>query len=321
MLAEFHYQGSMQGVPDFSFPSLATYVRETREKLQAPLVVQEYAVAGEREGAKKVLEIIREKPYQQRSYIGNEIKRINDSFQEGTLRPVPFGEYPELYKAAQFTVKVSRQFAKMDVIIQIYREKVLEDRFQALAVGYLDKGWLFISERFFMHPNTEMLKNAEVCFLLGHELGHAQCRHTTIEQLNGVTLGVNVEYSADRAGLLVCAKWLLEESALSDPAQAIEQAVLCGIAALEKITLAYAGFIDWRSFDYNEVAGQLKAWRDAPTSLGPDVFDHPADERRGLAMYYFSQSAMFWRLLGLEPREGLLTDALLQDLMNTLLKK
>lgn len=317
-MAEFNYQGIMQGVPNFSFPSLATYVQDIREQLQVPLIIPEYAVAGEQEHAQKVSEILREDPYRLRAKISEAIKGFDASFQPNTLRPVPYGEYPELYKAAMFTVRVSRQFANMDVSIQIYREKSRDFKFQAMAIGYLNKSWLFISERFFMHPNKEMFDNPEVCFLLGHELGHAQCRHTTIKKLASVELGRNVEYSADRAGLIVCAKRMLEAHPSEDPAKAIDRAVLACIATLRKITLAYQDFVDWKSFDYDDLAKQLKAWRASPSSLGEDGATHPLDERRGLAMSYFSQSEMFWRLMGLEPGAGLLSDAHLNDLMNTL---
>lgn len=319
-MAAFVYHGSMRGISEFRFASMSKFVRDTNQKLQEPLAIPEYATAGEAEPAKQVSDVIREKPYQLRSDVHEVIKNQEQRFQSGTLRPVPYEEYPELYRAAQFTMEVASQFANLDVLIQIYREKSLGDKFQALAVSYLNKGWLFISERFFMHPNTGMLQGAEVCFLLGHELGHAQCRHTSIKLLTKQELGSNVEYSADRAGLIVCAKWLLRQQSESGVEALIDRAVLCGIATLKKIDLAYQGFYEWKKFDYDELAAQLKTWRSAPKKLAADGVTHPVDERRGLAMYYFSQSEMFRRLLGLEPLPGLLTDELLRDLMNTLLK-
>lgn len=319
-MAAFVYRSSMQGVSDFRFPSMQEFVEDTNKRLQEPLVIPEYAVAGEAQPALEVSDAIRAKPYQLRSDVHEVIKNQEQRFQSGTLRPVPYGEYPELYRAAQFTMEVASQFANLDVLIQIYREKSLGDKFQALAVSYLDKGWLFISERFFMHPNIGMLQDSEVCFLLGHELGHAQCRHTSIKLLTKQDPGSNAEYSADRAGLIVCAKWLLRQEPEGDTDALIDRAVLCGIATLKKIDLAYHGFFEWKKFDYDELASQLKTWRSAPKKLAADGATHPVDERRGLAMYYFSQSEMFRRLLGLKSRPGLLTDELLQDLMNTLLK-
>lgn len=320
-MSEFVYAGTGQNIPEFRFPSLYGFVQRTRGELQQPLVLPEYAVAGEEKPVGKVSGIIHDEPYKLRDTINIALEQFGQGFQPGSLRPVPYREYPTLYRAAQFTIQTEKKFADLDVLIQIYRAKSKGDLYQAQAISYLNKAWLFISEHLFMQSNTDMLQDEEVCFILGHELGHAQCRHTVIRLLANVELGSNVEYSADRAGMIVCAKRALQLHPEMDVRQALDRAVLYCVAALDKLGLAYQGYTNWKDYDYGALEAKLHTWLDDPGKLPADSATHPCDERRALALYHFSQSEMLWRLLGLAPEAGLLTDSQLQHFMNTLLKK
>ena len=320
-MSEFVYTGTGQGIPKFSFPSLYDYVKSTRKELQKPLVLPKYAVAGEAEPVRKVSEIIREKPYKLRTSVIASMEEKTEDYQPGSLRPVPYREYPVLYRAAQFTVETEKKFAELDVFIQIYRAKKAEDLYQACAYGYLNKAWLFVSEHLFTQGNIDMLRDEEICFILGHELGHAQCRHSVIKLLADTELGSNQEYSADRAGMIVCAARTLRLHPDMDTRQALSLAVLYCVAALDKLRLAYKDYTKWRDYDYDALEEKLRKWLDHPGELPADSASHPCDERRALALYHFSQSEMLWRMLGLEPEAGLLTDMQLQQFMNTLLKK
>lgn len=320
-MAQFIYSGSARNIPDFEFPSLYDFIQDTRRRLQQPLTLPEYAVAYEEEPMQKVTEIIEKDPYRLRIEVNERIRQFGERFQKNTLRPVSYKEYPRLYRAAQFTMATAKQFANLDVLIQVYRANQGEDIYQAMALGYLDRTWLFISEHFFLQPNFGMLQDEEICFLLGHELGHAQCWHNVISMLTGQDIGSNGEYSADRAGLIVCANWLLANRPGTDVKTVIHQAVLSSVATLDKSGLAYKDYYQWNTYDYGELAGRLQAWLDHPGKLPPDGTSHPSDEHRALALYHFSQSEMLWRLLGLESEKGLLTDSQLQQFMNTLLKK
>ena len=320
-MSRFVYAGSAQGVPNFEFVSLYDYIQDTRKKLQEPLTLPQYAVAGEAGPVQKVSEVVAKDPYRLRTAVFEVIKQSSQNFLEGSLRPVPYQDYPELYRAAQFTMAAAKEFADLDVLIQIYQAKNPEDLYQAMAISYLNTAWLFVSEQFFMHANAGMLRDGEICFLLGHELGHAQCRHSVIRLLADVDLGSNMEYSADRAGLIICTKWLLAHEPAEDVAALLHRAVLNCAATLDKLRLAYKGYYPWQSYSYDDLEGRLQSWLDDPGKLPPDQPSHPCDERRALALYHFSQSELFWRFLGLESVPGLLTDNQLQHFMNTLLKK
>lgn len=321
-MGRFTCHGSDPSAPPFEFPELCDFVEDMRRRLQQPLTLPDYAAAGEGEMVQKVSDVIAENPYRLRAAISEYAGRMGENFQAGTLRPVRYQEYPKLYRAAQFTMEAAaRSFADLDVMIQIYRAAQTGDIYQAKALSYLNKAWLFISEHFFMQPNAGMLRDGEVCFLLGHELGHAQCRHSSIELLTGTSLCSDIEYSADRGGLIICAQWLLRERPQEDRQELLRQAVLCGVAALDKLGLAYRGYYQWQSYDYDELGRRIQGWRDNPGALPPDLATHPCDARRALALHHFSQSELLYRCLGLEPVHGLHTDDQLQDVMNMLLKK
>ena len=305
---------------NFSFPSLTSYVVETRKRLQSPLQIPEYAVAGEEVLAPRASAQMKGDPYLLRRAVFQAQEGQNAKFRPNTLRPIPFEQYPKLYRAAQFTMEAAKEFADLDVMIQIYQTDEPAYVHQAMAFAFLSKAWLYISEHCFF--DREMFEISEICYLLGHALGHAQCCHTTLELLTGVSLGKNVEYSADRAGMIVCAKWLHSQGCSAD--ELPSKALISCTAALDKLMTADSQeTINLHAYDYDALKQRLDEWISAPTSLPRDrSTTHPNLARRALALYYFGQSEMFYRCLALtREKRHLCDDKQLQTLMNTLLTK
>lgn len=312
------YSGNHNTTPGFQIPTLLEFVETTRERLKEPLRVPDYAAAGEENSVSAAMQAIRDDPYALRAALAESVKRLDSRFQEGSLRPISYGDYPQLYRAGLFVTAVTKELANTDLLIRLYTAKRPEDRYQAMAASYLDKAWIYISDRFFRE--LQMVDGGELCFLIGHELGHAHCRHTTIQFLGGGDVGRNGEYSADRSGLIVCAKWLAAQDPELAPEQAARQAVLCGLSMLDKLEVACRGGMDWREYDRQALADRLQGWLDDPNHLPPDGSTHPCNARRALAMYHFSRSRLFYRCAGL-PIQGqtLLDDGMLREFMNTLL--
>lgn len=191
--------------------------------------------------------------------------------------------------------------------------------YQASAISYLDKGWIYVSEQFLKEPM--MLNEAELCFLLGHELGHIQCCHASINCLSGSgKLGREKECSADRAGLIFCVKWLMANAPQAPAAELAEKAVLSGACVLDKITKAALSpkKVLWQDYDPKEMARKIERWSDGTAPLGQDSQTHPHDSRRALAMLDFSRSRRFYQCLGLEPPKDATGDQDLVKMMNRL---
>lgn len=311
------YSGLHNTTPGFQIPTLMDFVETTRERLKEPFYVPAYAAAGEEDSIPTAVQRIQEDPYALRAAMAEMVKRLADRFQEGSLRPISYGDCPQLYRAGLFMTAVTKELANTDLLIRLYTAQKPEDRYQAMAVSYLDKAWIYVSDRFFQE--LQMVDGAELCFLLGHELGHAHCRHTTIEILGGGDVGRAGEYSADRSGLIVCAKWLAVQDPELAPVRVARQAVIRSLSMLDKLEVAYRGGMDWRTYDWQALEDRLQSWLDAPNHLPPDFSSHPCNARRALAMYHFSRSQLFYRCAGL-PAQGqvLMDDGMLREFMNTL---
>lgn len=313
-MEKLSYSGIHNTTPGFTFPTLLEFIETTRMRLQEPLGVPLYAAADEAAMLPAVAETLAKQPYALRGAL-NEMMKKNDGQYQQEPRPILHQEYPQLYRAALFMTRVTKEFAHIDLLIRLYRAKTPE--YQAFVYSYLDKGWIYISEQFFLEP--QMLSSPELCFLLGHELGHAQCRHTTIKLLTRQTPGRNGEYSADRCGLIACMKWLLEQAQDTPAEELAAQAVLDCTAMLDKIDVACRKKgTDWRKYDREALEKRFRGWLEAPHKLPPDSATHPATERRALAMHHFSQSRLFYQCLGLPAAEGLLEDQKLREIMGLL---
>lgn len=309
----FEYFGTNWLREGFTFPALSDYIADTKERLRQPLSVPDYATAGEAERIRNFSRLTQENPYLQRAGFAEMVRREQEDL--GDLRTVPYGEYPVLYDVCIFA---SKMLTGVSPLIFLYTAKTEGMRYNACALDYQDKVWLYISDQLFREHG--MLKTEELCYLVGHELGHTQCHHATIRST--VSYGSDKEYSADRAGMLVCAKWMLTHLPGCRPEHAAQQAALYGAATLLKLEMAAANGpnrTDWRTaMDYEQLRAAMDGVFDGASKLSVSTGTHPHTRHRVMAMINFSQSQLLYRCLGLDPGDypGLCTDEHLQRLMS-----
>lgn len=309
----FEYFGTNWLKEGFLFPGLSDYIADTKERLRQPLSVPDYATAGEAERIRNFSRLTQDDPYLQRAGFAEMVRREEENW--GNLRTVPYGEYPELYNVCVFA---SKMLTGVSPIIFLYTAKAAGVLYNACALDYQDKVWLYISDQLFKEHG--MLKTEELCYLVGHELGHTQCHHATIRST--AAYGSDKEYSADRAGMLVCAKWMLTHLPGCRPEHAAQQAALYGAATLLKLEMATANGpnrTDWRTaMDYEKLRTVMDGVFEGAAKLSVSTGSHPHTRHRVMAMINFSQSQLLYRCLGLDPGDypGLCTDEHLQRLMS-----
>ena len=303
----FEYFGTNWLTDGFTFPSLSDYIKDTKE-----LTIPAYATAGEAERIKRFSQLTQDNPYLQRAGFAEVVRQGGEDWSD--LRAIPYGEYPELYNVCVFASKI---LTGVSPIIFLYTAKTLGMLYNACALDYQDKVWIYLSDQLFQEHG--MLKAEELCYLVGHELGHAQCHHTTIRST--ANYGSDKEYSADRAGMIVCAKWMLTHISGCQPEYAARQAALYGAATLLKLETAMANGpnkTDWRTaMDYEKLRQDMDGVFDGAARLSISTGSHPHTRHRVMAMINFSQSQLFYRCLGLDPADysGLCSDEHLQRMM------
>ena len=308
----FEYFGTNWLTDGFTFPSLSDYIKDTKERLRQPLTIPAYATAGEAERIKRFSQHTQDNPYLQRAGFAEVVRQGGEDWSD--LRAIPYGEYPELYNVCVFASKI---LTGVSPIIFLYTAKTLGMLYNACALDYQDKVWIYLSDQLFQEHG--MLKAEELCYLVGHELGHAQCHHTTIRST--ADYGSDKEYSADRAGMIVCAKWMLTHISGCQPEYAARQAALYGAATLLKLETAMANGpnkTDWRTaMDYEKLRQDMDGVFDGAARLSISTGSHPHTRHRVMAMINFSQSQLFYRCLGLDPADysGLCSDEHLQRMM------
>lgn len=308
----FEYFGTNWLTDGFTFPSLSDYIKDTKERLRQPLTIPAYATAGEAERIKHFSQLTQDNPYLQRAGFAEVVRQGGEDWSD--LRAIPYGEYPELYNVCVFASKI---LTGVSPIIFLYTAKTLGMLYNACALDYQDKVWIYLSDQLFQEHG--MLKAEELCYLVGHELGHAQCHHTTIRST--ADYGSDKEYSADRAGMIVCAKWMLTHISGCQPEYAARQAALYGAATLLKLETAMANGpnkTDWRTaMDYEKLRQDMDGVFDGAARLSISTGSHPHTRHRVMAMINFSQSQLFYRCLGLDPADysGLCSDEHLQRMM------
>ena len=308
----FEYFGTNWLTDGFTFPSLCDYIKDTKERLRQPLTIPAYATAGEAERIKRFSQLTQDNPYLQRAGFAEVVRQGGEDWSD--LRAIPYGEYPELYNVCVFASKI---LTGVSPIIFLYTAKTLGMLYNACALDYQDKVWIYLSDQLFQEHG--MLKAEELCYLVGHELGHAQCHHTTIRST--ANYGSDKEYSADRAGMIVCAKWMLTYISGCQPEYAARQAALYGAATLLKLETAMANGpnkTDWRTaMDYEKLRQDMDGVFDGAARLSISTGSHPHTRHRVMAMINFSQSQLFYRCLGLDPADysGLCSDEHLQRMM------
>jgi len=163
------------------------------------------------------------------------------------------------------------------------------------------------------------LRDEELCFLLGHELGHAQCHHSTLKELHDWG-NSDREYSADRAGLIACAQWIRKNDPSCPMRQVAELSVLYAASLLQKIAsagMSKKGTIKWADFDYDSIQDAIHNIFKGASKMAASISSHPHTRHRIMAMVHFSQSQLFYRCLGEDPDQykNLLSDQQLHNIM------
>lgn len=307
----FKFSGNTWLRDGFSFPSLYDYIQDTRQRLMQPLPVPDYATAGESQQIQALSEAFRENPYQQRAAFNEAIRKHNESMTH--VSSVAYGEYPMVYDVCVFA---TRQLMHTTPLIFLYSTTDAGYRYNAFATDFQDKALVYLSRQLFAEHG--MLREEELCYIVGHELGHAQCHHSTIA-IRADARGSDCEYSADRAGMIVCAKWILHHRPDCTPREAARLAVLYGASALKKLDLAMTsgGKQNWAEFNYDGMLDAIDHVFEGASKLTASLGTHPHSRHRVMAMVHFSQSKLFYRCLGLNPEDyrDLYTDQQLQNTM------
>lgn len=305
----FQFTGKFIFKHGFNAPSLKEYVDATCEKLLQPLSVPPYATASEGERIINATEKLASQPFAGRV-------AFNESSRDfGNLPPVSYGQYPQIYDICMHAHKVLGSPLPVLYVFDGVRYASLS--YQAMACDYLERFYLYISNRFL--EEYGMATEEEISFVIGHELGHTQCHHTTLKLLDQDS-GSNKEYSADRAGMLVAAS-LLRSKHPDWPLQKIAQeAMYAAGTILQKLDIGFAAVkqkvkVDWPQYDVAAQRAEIDKYLQDPALLQPYTGSHPSDDHRVSAMHLFGNSQLFYRLMNEEPIPGLYSDALLEERM------
>lgn len=309
---ELKYHGTQWLKEGFVYPSLYDYIEKTKQELTKPLHAPEYAAAGEEECLRSVSEKVQANPYLSRAAFNDRIKKRTASYE--SVRPLSYQENVLLYDICVFAVK---RMMNLNPIIFLYKAKKMDAVYNASASDYQDKVWIYISEQFFLEE--QMLREEELCFLVGHELGHAQCHHIYIANEDGSHTSDN-EYSADRAGLIACTEWIRRKHPEYSAEQAARLAVLYAATMLLKLPIAIQngpGKTNWSEFDYALVENSIQEVFHGASKLSVSEGTHPHTRHRIMAMILFSQSQLFYRCLKVDTAgmEGLYSDQQLNTVM------
>lgn len=311
------YMGKHRLCDGFTFRDMWDYVTETKRRLEKPLTAPAYADEAEAVRISALSDSFRNDPYAQRVNFNQCILEIEDKME---IRPVSYAQFPRFYGISEFVVKALCD-PGCRPIIQTFRAAHgdADEAYGVYACCYLDNMRIYFSEQLFME--NRMLEDAELCSLLGHELGHAVCYHRTSALVSGKPPGIRMEYSADRAGLIAAMLWLMKERPGLPVGENAKSAVLYCAAALDKLMLADvanlkgAVICDWSAYDYQELQSSMENAQRHAAALGPDYATHPNNARRYIALKLFSESEKFYRCIGLSPgsHPGLHTDAHLKE--------
>ena len=313
---QYKYTGKnwLKGEKAFVFPGFLDYAQETKARLGKPLAIPEYATAKEAERIEAVSKKVQNNPYYQRDVYAQMAKDMDVL----DMRTISYGEYPGLYDVCLF---VSREMMGVNPVIYLYTAKSAGMAYNAMALDYLDRVWIYISDRFVKEQG--IVRDEELCFLAGHELGHAQCHHVTIASSAKDTS--DDEYSADRAGMLACVKWIMKHSPELTVGQAIKKALLYSSSALLKLGIGKANGLnntDWEKVTEEMVQEHIDGIFAQASKRSLSKGTHPETAHRIMAMDYFSESELIYRCLGMDPGEypNLATDEQLGKSMAHLLR-
>lgn len=309
---DFEYRGKTWLRSGFRFPGLLEYIEKTKKELSEPLQVPMYATAGEAAYIHAISEKAATDPYLKRTEFNQIVRNLNKRYSD--VHAVGYRENQKLYHICLF---VTEKMANTVPMIFLYTTNDSGYIYNASALDHRDKVWIYISSQFFSEHG--MLKDEELCYLLGHELGHAQCHHSTLTGVHDWGSS-DMEYSADRAGLIACAQWIRKNDPACPMGQVAEQSVLYAASLLQKIAsagTAEKGTINWAEFDYDSIQDAIHDIFKGASKMTASISTHPHTRHRIMAMVHFSQSQLFYRCLGEDPDQykNLLSDQHLQNIM------
>lgn len=324
----FSYSGTywLNNQSEFRFSGMNDYICAVKKKMSESFYVPEYVAADERAMLTKVYAELKNNPWKMRRQFNDALEAIQNDCKGA--EPVSYGSYRNLYELCVFAVRV---ILGEEVNPMIYTAPFV---YNAFATCYLDKVWIYISEYFFKDIFTkteiDMYCDEEIVALVGHELGHAACQHIMIKLSREQGTGINDEYSADRAGLIACAKYIMHKDPDISVEDATKKAVVYMASMLGKITIAVTALtkkkiVNWN--EYNKIAfDNLKDKvenifsANIPANPYNSSSTHPIDEHRIMALVYFSVSECYYRCIGLDPSNysNLLSDKMLENDMSRL---
>jgi len=316
MALEYYGTRWLKDEDSFQFPSLLEYITQTRQELSRPMQAPPYAAADENSRLEEVNEKVKADPYLSRVNFHESLRNVEREYQ--TVRYLSYANNPILYDVCVFT---ANKLMKLTPMIFLYHTLKPGRIYNASASDYQDKAYIYVSDQFFVEHG--MLKPEELCFMIGHELGHVQCHHIYISCVKTGTS--NNEYSADRAGLIACTAWIRKERPQYTVEQAIQEAVLYAASLLQKLAIAAGNGpskTKWSDFDYDLIRKAIDEIFQGASKLTVSLGTHPHTRHRIMAMVHFSQSQLLYRCLGESPQSNgnLYSDSQLQTIMAYLLK-
>ncbi len=222
----------------FEIPTFVDYVKARLEKMREPLKVPCYAMKGEAERIDKLYAAIQKNPYEWFSTASNIVSQKIESLK---ARPILHSADPLLYNCimdACAALKIEKPSAFS------YSEGK-EMKHNAFAAGYFDMMWIFISEEF---RALNLMKEAELCFIMGHELGHVAAYHSAVRLQSGKGTAYTQEelspeelhrreMTADRAGLLAVLWHISKRYPDMDPEEMMQRTLDACRDTLHKLTV------------------------------------------------------------------------------------
>ena len=307
------YQGTSWLQGGFEFPTLAEYITQKKKQLTEPLTAPEYAASWERNKFKELSEKLQVNPYMSRAAYHKKIKDLLSSI--GETHMLTYQDNPMLYDICVFVVDRLIHVTPMIWLYDASPESGLQ--FNAFVYSYQEQLQIFISSQFFREYG--MMSDEELCFIVGHEIGHAHCRHIDMEIETKSTTS-DYEYSADRAGIIACTALISQKHPEYTVAEAARMASLYSASALMKLNLAVKngpGNTDWTTFDYQEMQAAIDSIFDNASQYSVTQTTHPHLAHRIMAIEHFRKSQMLYRCLKLPVPDivGLNTDEQLAGYM------
>ena len=187
----------------YSIRPFDDYVKQRLEDLTAPIKAPLYAMEWEQARLDTLAKHIKKDPYQWFEACSNTVSNYVDILK---AQSITRKSDPLLYDCVQDAC-TALGVEKPSAFSYSHEGNM---RYNAMAVGFMDMMWIFISRHF---RENNILSDAELCFILGHELGHAISCHTSVRLTQQISDEENrkQEFTSDRAGFLA-ALWRISKT-------------------------------------------------------------------------------------------------------------